>query len=88
MPNSCNAVVPSEIDELFATLPRRNVLLRLVPEHPQANPAEERMLARKRTLYHLALTLADRHPGALLAVTETYPDDEILQKIVKQFLFD
>lgn len=73
---------------LFLDLPREHLLLRLIPEHPQATPKQAQALARKRVLYDLALTLADSYPGSLLGLAQSHTQDIQVQALLEQFLFD
>ncbi len=75
-------------DALVPEMPRDHLLMRLLPEHPQATAKQSQALARKRILYNLALTLADGYPGSLLGLAESHTQDPQIQALLEQFLFD
>lgn len=54
-------------DPCFFEIDREHLLVRLLPEHPQATLEQSRALAKKRLIYGLALQLADHFPVEVLA---------------------
>ncbi len=69
MPNSSSFRSSLDItqDPCFFEIDREHLLVRLLPEHPQATLEQSRALAKKRLIYSLALQLADHFPVEVLA---------------------